>query len=261
MDKVFYNGIVLNGSSVGNLECNVEKIIYCGITEFGNCYVMKFKKSKSSPNRTNFYINCYLLEEERVFKLGYIYFNLDFDRRSSGYIGTMVYDKYRGMGISTLLTSAWIQICFDNGIENLYTFANQRKPFLLYVLKKFAFEPSIITAYSDVPKVYILKRENDLSKICFFQNAELGKKFSLSSIFREDSYILMDGDDLENIGGENIINVPKNKFVISGVGSNKKFLKINEQDLEVLDSVVLYKTHRCVRGDDAYDLALKKLTR
>lgn len=124
---------------------------------------------------------------------GYIYFYFDLLKKESNFIGVYVDEKYRNQGIAQLLISYWIIFCFDNGIYNLDTNIKQRKPFILYLLKKFKFDILNINEYETSPNtISICKKENSLNKYLYFKNIDQKETFIKGNIKNEDNYIILD---------------------------------------------------------------------
>jgi len=129
--------------------------------------------------------------------IGYIYFFLDFIKRESLYIGSYVKEMYRNNGLASYLLATWIQFCLDYGIINLKTNHAQRKPFLLYILKKFSFEIKDIEKYIYSPyTILILKPISLEEKWLYFKNKGYQATFMRGKIMRADNYIIH--DNLEN---------------------------------------------------------------
>lgn len=124
---------------------------------------------------------------------GYIYFYLNLIERKSNFIGLFVKPEYRNEGIAQLLISYWIRFCLDNGIYNLDTIKQQRKPFILYLLKKFKFELLNIKAYETSPHtINICKCESIKEKCLFFKNPKQRETFKNSKININDNYFILD---------------------------------------------------------------------
>ncbi len=130
---------------------------------------------------------------------GYLYFYLNPDNMQSKFIGLETYEEYRNRGIASLLISTWIQFCLDEEFINLQTISKQRKPFVLHLLKKYAFELKNLSSYQKANKiVHICKRGNDSSKCIMFENKHEENYFRRSNIMKNDNYIIV-GKDEENI--------------------------------------------------------------
>ena len=156
---------------------------------------------------------------------GYIYFYLDLLNKKSDFIGVYVDNKYRNEGFAQLLISYWISFCLDNNIYDLKTIQKQRKPFILYLLKKFKFDLLNIESYEYNPNIIsICKKDNDFNKYLLFKNQKQGQTFMQGSIKQGDNYFILD------------------KFT---------------DDITILDKVILSHTYLSKNDDEAYKKSLK----
>ena len=55
-------------------------------------------------------------------------------------------EQFRNCNMGSLLISAWLDFCLNNGIEYIGVNNRQRKPFILYMLKTYAFD---VVSYSE----------------------------------------------------------------------------------------------------------------
>lgn len=120
---------------------------------------------------------------------GYLYFYLDFENKTSDFIGIKVHEQFRNLNIGSLLISLWIDLCLNNGIDFLGSNKKQRKPFMTYLLKTFGFEifdTSLYDTSSDV--ISICRRDNDLAKILLFRDERNEQLFLSSNIYEKDNY-------------------------------------------------------------------------
>lgn len=120
---------------------------------------------------------------------GYMYFYIDYDTKTSEFIGIKVHEEFRNLNISSLLISLWIDLCLNNGIDFLGSNKKQRKPFLIYLLKTYGFEildKSLYETSKDL--ISICRRENDLSKLLLFRDTRNETLFRATNIFDEDNY-------------------------------------------------------------------------
>ena len=141
-------------------------------------------------NSDQFFLKAFIVTEKGTLECqGYIYFYINFDEKESQFIGLYVKPEYRGNGISTLLISAWIDLCLNNNIIGLTTNKRQRKPFLLYLLKTFDFEIENFESYETMPNtIYICRNGQTSTKYLMFKNKEQEATFAQGSIMREDNY-------------------------------------------------------------------------
>lgn len=134
---------------------------------------------------------------------GYLYFYVNPDTKTSNFIGCKVREEYRHLGIATFLIANWIKISIQNGYTKLGTNLEQKKPFILYMLKKYGFEisdPSFYDTRSDI--VYICEEVDKLrgEKLLLFKNSTHERIFRNSKIYREDNYsITRSGKNLKVI--------------------------------------------------------------
>ena len=123
--------------------------------------------------------------------VGYLYFSIDELKKSSSFYGVKTRSSYRGKGILNYLVSRWIEICLNNGIENLCTISKQRKPILLYSLKKMSFELKDLNLYNQGHNVYICRDKMRGNKVLFFDSSEDSKSFAESTINKETPHIII----------------------------------------------------------------------
>lgn len=141
-----------------------------------------------------YYLYVKLLEDDNnLVNQGYLYFYIDFDELQSDLIGVGIEPKYRNCGLASLLISSWVQLCLEQGINNLQTIPKQRKPFLLYLLKKYTFELQNTKNYETSPKtVYICKGNNINDKLIMFKDEREKKLFRNSNIMKTDNYRIIE---------------------------------------------------------------------
>lgn len=131
-----------------------------------------------------------------VHDLGYLYFNIDPKTNKSKFIGVCVSEEYRNCGLASLLISSWIELCLDNGFEDLSTIPKQKKTFILYLLKKYSFELKNLNTYNTSQDVvYICKKENTNDKLIMFKNPYKEVNFRNSNIMKTDNYKIADPND------------------------------------------------------------------
>lgn len=120
---------------------------------------------------------------------GYLYFYIDYDTKTSEFIGIKVHEKFRDLNISSLLVSLWIDLCLNNGIDFLGSNKRQRKPFLIYLLKTYGFDildKSLYEKSKDV--ISICRRGEDTSKLLLFRDSKHERNFKQTNIFETDNY-------------------------------------------------------------------------
>lgn len=187
--------------------------------------------------------------------MGYIYFYLDSTSKTSSYIGTYVKPMYRSLGLASLLTAYWIKICLDGGYEFLTTNKKQRKPYLLYILKKVCFE-------IDDPKMYDLSKhtihickDNDGQRFLLFKSDAFAMGFKSGKIYSGDDYKIMLLDDL-NKGC--ILNNNEDGQVMTSQ-QIRDLLEASKDRVKLLDCVLLSNVYTLRDSNNAYNLSSKKI--
>lgn len=177
----------------------------------------------SSDIRDRYYLQIYSKENQEM--QGYLYFYLDQATRQSKFIGVNAFEKYRNCGIASFLIASWIQLCLDEGFINLETISKQRKPFIIYILKKYFFDHGDISEYQAFTKtVYICAKEGESSKCISFANKQEESRFRNSNVMKMDNYEIVDYE---------------------------------QNDIQVLDSVVLYTPYVLQEPEKAYQRSLQ----
>ncbi len=213
LDKLNYNkGIVLD---TFNITYSTKGIIRLEKSFFRSLGVDQY------------FIKYYKLEKDSLTNLGYIYFYLDKEKKISTYIGSFVKPEARSNGLASTLVSYWIKFCFDNGFYDLTTIKSQRKPFLIYILKRFSFDIKDANDYllSD-SNIHICIRPNDKTKYLVFENAKQAITFQEGKIYKNDNYQILSPDT---------------------------------KDIVKLDTVLLSKVHEIKDTENAYLKAEKKI--
>ena len=196
---------------------------------------IKLEKTYHEATNSDYYfIRLFIVGDSFYKSIGYMYFYLNqvYEGISaSTYIGTYINPEYRSYGLATLLLSSWISLTRENNCDTLTTIKRQRKPFILYLLKKYGFDIADINEYlSATDKIYICARPNDETKYLLFQSLQQRLDFMYESVYRRDNY-------------EIIPTNPENK----------------PWDVSILDTVLLNRIHNLVNFDKSYNLARKKL--
>ena len=140
-----------------------------------------------------YFLKLYSLNPNGSYKCdGYIYFYLDEVKKESTFIGIYVKPECRNIGIASLLVSSWLKKCMDYGYQNFTTNKKQRKPFLIYLLKKMGFEINDITKYelSDFT-IGLYQSPENYEKYLSFKAAKYAEIFMRGSIAKEDNYCLL----------------------------------------------------------------------
>lgn len=161
----------------------------------GNPIRIYLKKSYlQSASKDQYFIYLYKVNSNSNMDCqGYTYFYLDFETKTSEYIGTYIKPEYRNNGLASLLTSSWIKLCLDYNISHLKTIKKQRKPFLLYLLKTYTFElPDISFYQTSTNNIHLFRKDNSNEKFLLFDNSKQKDTFKKGKIFHEDSYKIID---------------------------------------------------------------------
>lgn len=127
---------------------------------------------------------------------GYIYFYLDETMGASQFIGAYIKPEYRNNGFCSLLMALWLKFCLDYGFENIETTSQQRKPFLIYSLKRFEFEVQNFSLYQTHPNtITICRKESDSHKYLYFKSNTQRDSFNTGKVMHADNYRIVDSLD------------------------------------------------------------------
>ncbi len=170
-----------------------QNIVYSTDYQSGNSrHVLYLKKAlDDGSGLPKFYISALTMMKGKLVRQGFIYFYVDTVKRTSHFIGLGIEDEFRNLNIGNLLVAMWINFCFDNGLDFLGTNKKQRKPFLLYMLKKYGFDipdDSLYDTSRDVISLYQNIDFDDKRKFLLFRNEKSAKKFSKMNICKSDNY-------------------------------------------------------------------------
>ncbi len=186
------------------------------------------KSIDDGSNRPKFYISIFTKDND-IYKLqGYLYFYLDYTKKSSSFIGLKVNEEYRNLNIASLLISLWLDICLNNGYKNIDINHKQRKPFLLYLLKTYGFEVANLKEYytrDDV--ITICKNENltDKAKYLLFKSPKHAHDFQKTNTYKSDNYIIA------NDGRLNLIYLDKIIFPLQDAKYHPALYSLLNEDL------------------------------
>lgn len=152
------------------------------------------KKTYFKMDKSDYYfLNLYSIKDGAMLCQGYLYFCLDFQNKESKFIGVYVRDEFRNLGYASFLIANWIKLCLDNGIYNLYTNKKQRKPFTLYLLKKYYFDLKNLEEYNTSHfNIHICRGLSDNTKYLLFDNQRQKEGFSHGNIMNGDNYHIID---------------------------------------------------------------------
>lgn len=180
------------------LDYNDMKIINGDLVFQGSVQRTYIKRTYHAvSNRDQYFIYLYKINENVDMDCqGYIYFYLNFESKTSEYIGSFIKPEYRSNGLASLLTSSWIKLCLDYDINHLKTTRKQRKPFLLYLLKTYTFELPDISFYqiSD-SSIHLFRKENFNTKYLLFDNQRQQESFKRGKIYQADNYSIINNAD------------------------------------------------------------------
>lgn len=159
-----------------------------------NQYIVLERATSKVIKKDQYFLKIYKKEPHKDYDCqGYIYFYLDLEDKASQFIGIYVKPEERNANLATLLTASWVRLCFDNGILNLKTNKKQRKPALLYLLKKFYFEITNINNYETSPfTIFICDDKLYSGKSIYFKNKLQKEQFRKSSIMEYGDYNVLD---------------------------------------------------------------------
>ncbi len=177
-----------------NLEYN-NKILFKNDTVYKDLQqiIILSKYHCDTDIKDRYYLRAHIINNNKLITQGFLYFYINFLNKESNFIGVGVNDTYRNQGIASLLISSWVQLCLDENIYNLSTITKQRKPFILYLLKKYEFELANKEDYKTSNKVvYICKKDESLEKFILFKRKKEKEIFSNSKVKREDNYQIID---------------------------------------------------------------------
>ncbi len=149
------------------------------------------KAVMDNSNRPKYYINVFSSINNELVEQGYLYFYLDYEKKSSHFIGVKVKEKYRDLNIGSFLVATWIDLCLNNGYDFLGVNPKQRKPFLLYLLKTYGFEILDKSLYETRPDVISICRNtdfNDKNKYLLFRSKKHEEVFTKTNIYQTDNY-------------------------------------------------------------------------
>ena len=190
-----------------NLETG-HKVLYSNGYFSGNYnQSLYLKKSKSdTSNRPKFFISVCSNINGILVQQGYIFFYLDYEIKSSSFIGIKVEDKFRNLNIGSFLIASWIDLCLNSGYDFLGVNKKQRKPFLLYLLKTYGFEifdKSLYDVRTDVITICRSTDLNDKRKMLLFKDSKHEKIFIGTNVYKTDNYHIIHSKDnvilLDNI--------------------------------------------------------------
>ncbi|MBQ9319105.1 MAG: hypothetical protein IJR82_05685 [Bacilli bacterium] len=123
--------------------------------------------------------------------VGFLYFSYDKTEKKSAFYGIKVRDSFRNKGISNYFIARWADICIQNDVENLYTISKQRKPILIYSLKKISFELEDTSLYNQGHNIVVCKNVFNNKKGLYFENDNDRQAFASSTINKETPHFII----------------------------------------------------------------------
>ena len=149
------------------------------------------QSADDGSHKDKFYLELYSNIDGKNIMQGYIYFFLDLNTRSCNFIGMQVLEKYRNLNMGSLLISAWINFCLNNGCEYIGVHPKQKKPFLLYLLKTYSFDVEDLSDYKKRSDVITICRSVDLedtTKYLLFKDERHQRNFMQTNICARNEY-------------------------------------------------------------------------
>lgn len=217
-----------NMNKLENLE-NGSKILYSN-GYFSGDYNQELYLKKAiddGSNRPKFYISVHSNINGCLVQQGYLYFYLDYETKTSSFIGIQVLQPYRNLNIGSFLVASWIDLCLNYGYDFLGVHEKQRKPFLLYLLKTYGFEILDKSLYDIRPDVISICRStnhNDKRKYLLFKDSKHEKVFIGTNVYKSDNY--------------EIIHNQNNMIFLDNVILPLQNMKKNQVRYELLDRIL-----------------------
>ena len=187
--------------------------------------------------------------------MGYIYFYLNSESKTSSYIGTYVKPEYRSLGLASLLTAYWIKICLDEGYDFLNTNKTQRKPYLLYILKKSFFEINDIEKYRLSKHTIHICKNNEGQRFLLFKSDEIAKMFQSGKIYQGDDYKILLLEDLDR----GIILSKDKQGMVTSSDEIQRLLESAKSKVQLLERVLLSNIYTLQDNNAAYDLSSRRI--
>ncbi len=162
-----------------------------------NIHFSKYR-DVNDKNGDRFYFRLYEEGLDDEIEIGYLYFYMHAKEKETKFIGLLINEKFRNQGYAEVLLSIWITFCLNMGLERIQTIDKQRKPFTLYLLKKFTFDVLDKNLYQTKRKIIdICRREDDMTKYLHFHDCNQEQGFRNSHIMREDNYELLSDSEFK----------------------------------------------------------------
>lgn len=246
---------MLNNIDYGTRGIRLDDI---HISNSCNLTVTVEKSFFDSKNTDQFFIKIYKTDHTGTSSrenLGYLYFYLNPITKTSSYIGTYVKPEYRSLGLASMLSAYWIKLCLDEGYDFLETTKAQRKPYLLFILKKVFFEIDDPEKYNLSKHTIHICKSNEGQRFLLFKKDEYAMNFQKSNIYQNDDYRIMLLGDLD-------CGIVLNKDGKGNEISSDDIVKLLEKSkhkLQLLDRVLLSNIYTLKDNNAAYGLVTQRL--
>lgn len=181
------------------LEVNKKYLLnnsfFCG--DYAQELYLK-KSVDDGSHKPKFYLTIYANINAQTIMQGYLYFYLDYQTKTSSFIGLKVLNEYRNINMASFLIASYINLCMNNGYEILNINPKQRKPFILYLLKTYGYEINDLNLYetrNDVISICRRKEINDLTKLLLFKDIKHEISFMSTNSYKFDNYQIVHSKD------------------------------------------------------------------
>lgn len=227
-------------SKLESMEVGKNYLYSGGLFSAGYNQELYLKKAKDDGSHKNkYYIIAATHSCGKIIEQGYLYFYLDFDTKSSDFIGTKVFENFRNLNIGSLLVASWIDFCFKYNFNFLGMNKTQRKPFLIYLLKTYGFDVLDHTLYETRSDIISLGRSHnplDKTKYLLFKDKLHKDNFAKTNIFKSDNYEIIDTP-------RNIIMIDKVIVPLQDRSKNPVNYKLIDEDLALKKALNVISRH------------------
>lgn len=149
-------------------------------------------------NQPRYYLTVFSNIDGTLTNQGFIYFYLNEIEKKSYFLGLKVNEEFRNLNIASFLVASWIDFCLNNNYDFLGLHQTQRKPFLIFLLKKYGFEILDKSLYEKRPDVISICRNCDIkdnTKYLLFKNEKQQNIFKQTNIFKRDNYKIVENKE------------------------------------------------------------------
>ena len=189
--------------------------------------------------KPKFYLTIYATINNQTIMQGYLYFYLDYQSKTSSFIGLKVLNEYRNNNMASFLIASYINLCMNNGYEILNINPKQRKPFILYLLKTYGYEVNDLNLYetrNDVISICCKKEINDLTKLLLFKDIKHELSFMSTNSYKFDNYqIVHSKDNLIVLEKDDNLKIVYNLIVLDQVIMPLQNASLNPINYELID--------------------------